>query len=280
MKKLLILILSVILLLTFAACSDSENTDTNSSSDVTSSESKLEGRIITYDDFLTEISKHINLEEYALDDGNYGSTHLYNYTSLKNCEIENKQSNFEVVIDDVKITLPMTVQELVNLGFNVTYFDSDTKLDLNATESDCTFTVTTPKNNTFLIHTKAKNGEEAPIKDLVIKSLACDFYDSEPQYGKNERKDTPKINFLENLNHGSTFESILTELKTPREIIFSETKEEGKTILSATQLVFYFSNEQYNGSLTATVYPVKDADIDRTSFVFYYTYLIDAKNAQ
>ena len=146
MKKLLILILSVVFLLTLAACSDSENTDTNSSSDVTNSESKLEGRIITYDDFLTEIVKYVDIDSYIKDDGNFGATHIYNYLSATNCEIENKQSNYEVIIDGTKITLPMTVEELVNLGFKVDYFESETKLDLNATESECTFTVTTSKN--------------------------------------------------------------------------------------------------------------------------------------
>ena len=280
MKKLFSLVLSIILIFAFSACSDSESTDTNSGSDVTSSESKLEGRIITYDDFLTEIVKYVDIDSYIKDDGNFGSTHIYNYLSATNCEIENKQSNYEVVIDGVKITLPMTVKELVNLGFKVDYFESETELDLNATESECTFTVTTSKNNTFLIRAKAKNGEQAPIKDLVIIRLSCDFYDTTPEYSKNERKDTPEIIFCEKLGSKSTFESILNDFKTPSEIVFTETKEEGKTTLSATQLTFNFSNEQYEGSIIANVYPVTDAAIDRTSYVFYYTYNIDAKNSQ
>ena len=278
MKKLLILILSVILLLAFTACSD-DNGDTTQSSDTQSStDSQVDPNenAFTYDKFLSEISKYVNLGEYNLEDGNYGSNHIYDYTSLTNCEIENKQSNFEIVIDDIKITLPSTVKQLTNLGFTVNYFDSDKTFDFNAKEAKCTLIATTPKGNSVLIRAESKNGESVPIKDLVVIRISCDFYDSTPQYGKNERADTPQIKFFENIKNDSTLESILKELKSPREINFTETKEEGIVTLSAMQFTFYFSNSNYSGSFIATVFPLTDKSVERTDFVFYYTYTIES----
>ncbi len=275
MKKLIVLLLSVSLLLTFTACSDKGETPSSSQSSVSSQVDPNENAF-TYDKFLTEISKYVNLEEYNNEDSNYGSNHIYNFTSLTGCSIEDKQSNFEVVIDDIKITLPMTIQQLVNSGFTVDYFESEKQFDLNAKETECSFVVTTPKGNTVLIRAKSKNGQSAPIKNLVITRLSCDFYESNPQYEKNERTDTPQINFFENVKNDATLESILNELKNPREISFTETKEENVVTLSAMQLTFYFSNAQYSGSFIATVFPITDKSVERTDFVFYYTYTIDS----
>ena len=275
MKKLIVLLLSVSLLLTFTACSDKGETPSSSQSSVSSQVDPNENAF-TYDKFLIEISKYINLEEYSLEDGNYGSNHIYDYTSLTNCEIENKQSNDEIVIDDVKISVPMTIQQLINSGFTVNYFESEKQFDLNAKETECSFVVTTPKGNTVLIRAKSKNGESAPIKDLVIIRLSCDFYDSDPEYKKNERDLTPQIKFFENINNESTLESIINELKSPCAINFTETKEEGITTLSAMQMTFNFSNSQYSGSFIATIFPITDKSVERTDFVFYYTYTIDS----
>ena len=275
MKKLIILLLSISLLSVFTACSDKDTTQSSSQSSV-SSQTDPNENAFTYDKFLIEISKYVNLEEYSLEDGNYGSNHIYDYTSLTNCEIENKQSNFEVVIDDVKISLPMTIQQLVNLGFTVKHFESEKQFDLNAKETECSFVVTTPKGNTVLIRAKSKDNQSTPIKNLVITRLSCDFYESNPQYGKNERADTPQIKFFENIKNESTLESIINELKSPRAINFTETKEENVVTLSAMQMTFYFSNAQYSGSFIATVYPITDKSVERTDFVFYYTYTIDS----
>lgn len=276
MKKLLILLLSVSLLLTFTACSDDNGDTTESSSSLSSTDAQVDPNAdaFTYDKFLSEVSKYVNFEEYSCEDGNYGSNHIYDYTSLTACEIENNQSNFEVVIDDIKVTLPTTVKKLINLGFTINYFDSEKTFDINAKETDCTLTATTPKGNSVLIRAENNSGQSTSIKDLVVTRLSCDFYDSTPEYGKNERADTPQIKFFENIKNDSTLEDILTELKTPREINFTETKEEGVVTLSAMQFTFYFSNANHSGSFIATVFPITDKSVERTDFVFYYTYTI------
>ncbi len=264
MKKLLLAALSIVLSLTLTACSFFDLF-----------QGELIGRIITYEDFLNEFTKRVNLDEYDLEYNKYTSTNDYIYTSKTDCEIKSNKSNFQVVADGIKFTLPLTVQEFVDLGFDLRYFDTKKNVNSNTKKNTCILEVITPEGNTFEIFAVSKNNSSVPIRDLIIMQVSCSFYDGNYQYGKGERDNSPKISFFKNVNEKATVDSIIRELKTPRVINFAETKYNGETTITHLQLSFNFSNDDYDGSMTVTMHPVKDKKIERTSYVFSYSYLID-----
>ncbi len=259
MKKPIIFILSFLLVFALMACQ---------------SDTELIGRIITYDDFLNEITKRIDLNEYTLENTSSKYTQNYIYTSKTDCEIEEVNSNFEIEIDGIKFSLPMTTEEFVALGFELSYIDSDSEaVDLNTNIDFKAFNATSPKGNTFSIFSASKDGSMTPINDSIVMQVS--FYEENFNYGDKYQSDAVEIKFFENITEKSSIDSIIKELKVPRQIDFSTTQYKDQSTSTKIRFDFHFSNETYLGTFTVTSNPVKDESIESTSYISYFCYLID-----
>lgn len=268
--KKLAIILSLAVVAVLVACH-------NETKSTRHTEKELIGRIITHDDFLVEITKRIDLDDYMLEEAYYENSQDYVYTSKADCEIKKAKSNFAIEVDGIKFNLPITMKEFVDLGFKLSYIDVDTdsSVNLNTYINSQVFNVTSPKGNTFSIYSVSKNGNAIPIKDSLVMQVSCGFYKDTFNYGEGERSDAPEIKFFKNVTGKSSIDGILKELKTPSQISFSASQYKGETTLTTMQFDFSFSNETYTGSLTVTTKPVRDGTIKRTSYITDFSYLID-----
>lgn len=279
MKKQLLCILSILLVFSLAACTakkpvEEEKEPVKLPTIKEESDEKRIGRIITYADFQAEMPKRVNLDNYTLESTKYETISSYTYTS--NCEIRKSKRNFEVTIDGIKVTMPSTVQELLDLGFEaVSQNNTDAPVDLSSYARTVSLKMKTPKGNTFSVYATSKDNSLTPLNNLIVMQISCDFYDGNITYGVGERSDAPEIKFFKNVDNKATVDSILKELKRPQTIHFSETTYRGKTTLSTMQLNFMFSNQDYDGSLSITMEAVHDETIERTSYVLSFSYLID-----
>lgn len=259
MKKTIIFILSILLVFALVACQ---------------ADAELIGRIITYDDFLNEITKRIDLDEYTLEETSSKHTQNYTYTSKTNCEIKEANSNFEIEIDGIKFSLPITTEEFVGLGFELSYIDADSEtVDLNADMDFKAFHATSPKGNIFTIFSASKDSSIIPIKDSIVMQVS--FYEENLNCGEENQSGAVEIEFFEDITENSTVDSIIKQLKAPRRIEFSTTQYKDLTTSTRMQFDFNFSNERYLGIFTVTANPVKDESIERTSYISHFTYLID-----
>ncbi len=259
MKKPIIFILSILLVFALVACQ---------------ADTELIGRIITYDDFLNEITKRIDLNEYTLEETSSEHSQNYTYTSKTDCEIEEVNSNFEMEIDGIKFSLPITTEEFVGLGFELSYIDTDSEtVDLNTDIDFKAFNATSPKGNTFSVFSASKDGSMTPIKDSIVMQVS--FYEENFNYGDEDQSDTVEIKFFGNITEKSSVDSIIKELKTPRQIDFLTTQYKDQSTSTKMRFDFHFSNEIYLGSFTVTTNPVKDESIESTSYISYFSYLID-----
>ena len=279
MKKIISFILLILLTFALAGCSIKNISKFEDKTEETTKEipEKQIGRIITHENFLTEFNKRVNLQDYDLEFTDYGHILNYVYSSKTDCEIKQSKSNFQVEIDGITVTLPLTVNEFVDLGFELISMDNniDAPVNLSTTERSASFDVKTPRGNTFSIYTISKDYTPVPLKDLIVMQISCDFYEDTLNYGEGERYDAPDINFFKNINGKSTVDSIIKELKTPRVIIFTQSLYNGKTTLADLQLTFDFSNQKYNGDICITAHTVLDENIKQTSYVSFLSYRID-----
>ncbi len=282
MKKKIGLILMILLVFAFTGCNaqDSiriEDKEGSIEETVEDSAEKQIGRIITHEDFLAEIPKRVDLGNYDVEFTDYGNILKYVYTSEKDCEIKQSKKNFQVEIDGITVTLPSTVNEFVDLGFELISMNGGINApeDLSVTETSALFEVMTLRGNTFQIYAVSKENTATPLKDLIVMQISCDFYEGNVKYGEGERYDAPNINFFGNINGKSTVDSILKELKTPQGIYFTQSLYNGKTTLVDLQLDFDFLNQKYKGSIVITTHTVLDENIKQTSYVTSISYRID-----
>lgn len=240
-------------------------------------EKELIGRMITHDDFSVEITKRIDLDDYKLVDTYYENSQEYIYISKTDCEIKKAKSNFTIKVDGIRFNLPITIKEFVDLGFELSYIDANREnpVNLNTYINSESFTVTSPKGNTFIIYSASKTGYAIPLKDSLVIQVSCCFYENTFNFGEGERSNAPEIKFFKNVTDKSSIDGIIKELKTPSRIHFSTSQYKGETTLTTTQFDFNFSNEIYTGSLTVTTMPVRDESIKRTSYITDFSYLID-----
>ncbi|MBQ9964676.1 MAG: hypothetical protein IJP14_06105, partial [Clostridia bacterium] len=235
------------------------------------------GRIVTQDDFVAEFSKRTDLSAYTMESAGYEETFEYTYTAKTACEIKKAKRNFQVEIDGIRVTLPLTVKELTELGFELVaiYGGDQQTVDLSVLERCATFDVRTPDGNTFTIYAANKANELIPIEDLTVMQVACAFYEGDSTYGVGERNDAPDIRFFKGVTGASTVDSVMKELKTPQVIYFSRTEYNGETTLTNIQMTFAFSNKEYRGDLCVSAKTLLDDTVKQTSYITDLSYRID-----
>lgn len=278
MKKVISFVLLISLILAITGCVTQDTGKNEDKNEETNKEIPKEqiGRMITHEDFLTEFTKRVDLNEYDLEFTDYNDVFDYNYTSKTDCEIEKSTENFQVEIDGIKVTLPLTIEEFVDLGFELISMNhADAPVNLSSVSRSALFNVKTPKGNTFSIYAISKNYTPVRLKNLIVMQISCDFYKGTTKYGKGERYDAPDITFFQNISGKSTVDSIIEELKTPRVIHFTQVLSNNKTTLVDLQLTFNFSNPTYSGDICITTHTILDESIEQTSYVSSLSYLID-----
>lgn len=263
MKRIICFVLCFVLVFSFVACGN---------------EPELVGRILNYDDFVTEIPKRVDIENYKLTGDKSERNGSYSYVAKTPCEIESKESNFSIEVDEIKFTLPMTVGDFVDLGFELSYISPDKAgkaVNLNSYIYSDGFTVTTPKGNTFEIYATSPNRATISTKNAIIMQVSCNFYEGNLTYGVGERKNAPKMKFFKNITETSSLDGILKELKTPNQIHFSYSQMDGITTYTSMQLEFNFSDENHIGGIFISLASVRDTSIERTSYITDFSYRID-----
>lgn len=276
MKKTLGWLVLIALLLLTSACS-APQTPPDAAVDVPpQSEPELIGRMVTCEDFLAEFPKRVSLDDYNVESSDDGSLRSYVYTAKTDCEIEAAPHNFRVEIDGISLTLPLTVRELTERGFALTEkIGEEGPVDLSTAVRSGTFRVQTPRGNTFTIYAISKDYLPTSPEELIVMQVSCEFYQESIRYGEGERDDAPDITFFQNVSGDSTVDGIVRELKTPREIRFTQALSNGVTTLSDLQLTFWFSNETHWGNLDVIAHAVRDEAVERTSYVSSLSYWID-----
>jgi hypothetical protein len=266
MKKILTYVILVLMMLSLASCSGENPPE----------EKEPMGRIITHEDFVSEMSKYIDLDDYDLESVERDTSFDYTYTHKENGEIADAESNFQITVDGISFAMPLTIEEFMDLGFEIISLNGETAdpMVLPATARSATLVIKTPKGNTFSVYAISEDYSRVAFEDLIIMQVSCDFYEGSVKYNHGERKDAPDIQFFESITGKSTVEDVIKELKTPKTIQFTQVFDKDITTSVCMRFNFDFSNERYNGSVTIITYSVRDETIERKSYVSSISYRI------
>lgn len=178
------------------------------------------GRIITNDDFLREASKRLNLNNYTVFKEDH-SSHFsngyksvdYTYDLKTDKSISYKESNYDITIDGITITMPIKVSDFLSKGFTVEW---DT-FDDNILMGGAMFT--SPCGNTLIAFIMNFYGTSSNINDCYITQVSFHCYEQTFEYQEGISPTRPDFEMLEGINKDSTVDDIISRLGEPNKII-------------------------------------------------------------
>lgn len=267
MKKILCIILSICCFFSLLSCSD-----------INYNNEKI-GLITDYETFITEMSKRIDLSKYNFTHETPSSTlNSYKYELEKEEKLKPTKSNFKVEIDDTEITLPITVEDLLKKGFDITEinFEPVYYLDLESNLSSGSLNVVTPKGNNILVYA-INPGEnyQGKMKDCLVTQVGVSFYENGLDFETDNAPLVPKIKYFKNITKDSSLDDIINELGYPSLIDYSTAEYKGQITLSTIQLRYNFSNKEYNGYTYITVETFKNQAGIKKNLILSIAYAIE-----
>ncbi|MBR2921949.1 MAG: hypothetical protein IKC10_01365 [Alphaproteobacteria bacterium] len=222
------------------------------------------GSITDHETFKTEMSKRIDLSKYVFKHRSASATlDSYRYELQKEQELKPSKSNFEVIIDGTKITLPITVEDLLNKGFDIIEIDSEPVYFLDV-ESDLSFgalKVMSPKGNIFSAFA-INPGEnyQGKMKDCLVTQVDSFFYEDEYEFITNSVPLDAEIKYFKKISMDSSLDDIIKELGYPSLMDYSTAEYKGEITISTLQMRYNFSNKEYNGHTFITLETYKKED--------------------
>lgn len=275
MKKILCIILSISCFFSIVSCSNKNDSNNETSN---APEEKI-GLITDYETFITEMSKRIDLSEYTFTHESHSATlDSYIYKSKKEQKLKTAKSNFKVEIDGIEITFPITVENLLKKGFDITEinFEPVYYLDLESNLSSGSLKLVTPKGNNILVYA-INPGEnyQGKMKDCLVTQVDVSFYENGLDFETDNAPLVPEIKFFKNISKDSSLDDIIKELGYPFSIDYSTAEYKGEITISTIQLLYDFSNKEYNGYTYITVQTFKNQAGVKKNLIFSIAYAIE-----
>lgn len=212
------------------------------------------GKIITHQQFATEIGKRIDLSKY-----NVSSTTAdkRTYTLKNNKSIGDMSSIDEVTIDGITFTMPIKISELESKGFEIV------------------------RRQGYIDSIKTKSGNEVYVYDVgqYITELLFMCYDTSTNYQEGICETCPSFSFMGGINNNSTLDDIITKLGEPNKIIFlSKYVSYSNCTMNDMQLYYSLATPKYpDAELVLNVLPVTNSNTP-TDFLFTASISFHNKN--
>lgn len=169
------------------------------------------GKIINYDDFATEMSKRINLNDYNVSTLESGRRKEANYFLKSDKSISYKESNYEITVDDITFSLPTKVSDLLDKGFTVE--EENINDPLLQFGSD----FISPKENELCTFVMDFYGDSTNFYDCYVTQV--DFCCIESSNGQEGLKASqPEFDIMEGINKNSSIDDVVLRLGEPNYI--------------------------------------------------------------
>jgi len=217
------------------------------------------GRIIDHDDFVREVSKKLNLNDYdvlqedhSASFGNGLKIVDYTYDLKTNKSISHKVSNYDVTIDGITITMPIKVSDFLSKGFTV----KEKFFDDRILQGGAFFT--SPSGNkvdTFIMNFY---GNSRNFNDCYITQIGFSCYEKTFRYQEGISPTRPDFEMLEGINKDSTLDDIISRLGEPNKIILMTTDNQPMNYKNCVIQLFYkvYTPSLPNGELVFNLRPV------------------------
>ncbi len=217
------------------------------------------GRIIDHDDFVREVSKRLNLndydvlkEDYSASFGNGLKIVDYTYDLKTNKSISHKVSNYDMTIDGITITLPIKVSDFLSKGFTV----KEKFFDDRILQGGAFFT--SPSGNKVDGYIMNFYGNSRNFNDCYITQIGFMCYEKTVKYQEGISPTRPDFEMIEGINKDSTLDDIISRLGEPNKIILMTTDNQPMNYKDCVIQLYYkvYTPSLPNGYLVFNLRPV------------------------
>ena len=217
------------------------------------------GRIIDHDDFVREVSKKLNLNDYdvlkedhSASFGNGLKIVDYTYDLKTNKSISHKVSNYDVTIDGITITMPIKVSDFLSKGFTV----KEKFFDDRILQGGAFFT--SPSGNKVDGYIMNFYGNSRNFNDCYITQIGFMCYENTVKYQEGISPTRPDFEMIEGINKDSTLDDIISRLGEPNKIILMTTDNQPMNYKDCVIQLYYkvYTPSLPNGELVFNLRPV------------------------
>ena len=217
------------------------------------------GKIIDHDDFVREVSKKLNLNDYdvlkedhSASFGNGLKIVDYTYDLKTNKSISHKVSNYDVTIDGITITLPIKVSDFLSKGFTV----KEKFFDDRILQGGAFFT--SPSGNKVDGYIMNFYGNSRNFSDCYITQIGFMCYENTVKYQEGISPTRPDFEMIEGINKDSTLDDIISRLGEPNKIILMTTDNQPMNYKDCVIQLYYkvYTPSLPNGELVFNLRPV------------------------
>ena len=217
------------------------------------------GRIIDHDDFVREVSKKLNLNDYdvlkedhSASFGNGLKIVDYTYDLKTNKSISHKVSNYDVTIDGITITMPIKVSDFLSKVFTV----KEKFFDDRILQGGAFFT--SPSGNKVDGYIMNFYGNSRNFNDCYITQIGFMCYENTVRYQEGISPTRPDFEMIEGINKDSTLDDIISRLGEPNKIILMTTDNQPMNYKDCVIQLYYkvYTPSLPNGELVFNIQPV------------------------
>ena len=221
------------------------------------------GRIITHDDFLKEAPKRLDLNNYEVlveDHSAHFSGGIkmvtYTYELKTDKSISHKESNYDVTIDGITITMPIKVSDFLSKGFTVI----DKTFNDSILQGGAFFS--TPSGNRVDGYVMNFYGNSSDFNECYITQLCFACYGNTVRYQEGISPTRPDFEMLEGINKDSTLDDIISRLGEPNKMTLMTTDNQPMNYKGNIMQLYYKIYTPYlpNGRMVFTIMPVLNGD--------------------
>lgn len=217
------------------------------------------GRIIDHNDFVCEISKRLNLNDYDVLKEDHSASFGkglkivdYTYDLKTNKSISHKVSNYDVTIDGITITMPIKVSDFLSKGFAV----KEKSFDDRILQGGALFT--SPSGNKVDAYIMNFYGNSRNFNDCYITQICFMCYENTFKYQEGISPTRPDFEMIEGINKDSTLDDIISRLGEPNKIILMTTDNQSMNYKDCIIQLYYkvYTPSLPNGELVFNLQPV------------------------
>ena len=216
------------------------------------------GRIIDHDDFVREVSKKLNLNDYDVLKKDYSDSFGnglkivdYTYDLKTNKSISHKVSNYDVTIDGITITMPIKVSDFLSKGFTIVEKSFDNSILMGGAF------FRSPDGNKVTAFIMNFYGNSRTFNDCYITQLCFMCYENTVRYQEGISSTRPDFEMIEGINKDSTLDDIISRLGEPNKIILMTTDNQPIYKDCVIQLYYkVYTPSLPNGELVFNLRPV------------------------
>ncbi len=229
------------------------------------------GKIVDFQSFIIQMGKRLDLKRYDVvpiptEADDPMGMEIYEFQLKDFQSLHHRESNYDVVIDGITLTLPMKVSKLFSLGFTLEWDGFDKSIGQGFVW------FLSPQGNRIECYVKDVHGTANTFLDGYIAQLNVQCYEKKSVYQEGISPTRPNFVMLENIHKDSTLDDIIFYLDAPNHMILftTENTRTGQKTAEIRLMYTMGTSSSANEGLVFNFSPIFNSDLP-SNFLTYAT---------